>query len=98
MIALIKNFTIFLGHKFDYKTFITGYIGLPVYIISWAGYKLIYKTKVIKSTDVDLYTFKEIYDREEEEGRRKDQEKEERLKSNGKNMEWFYEKFLGNIF
>ena len=65
---------------------------------SWAGYKLIYKTKVIKSTDVDLYTFKEIYDREEEEGRRKDQEKEERLKSNGKNMEWFYEKFLGNIF
>ena len=53
---------------------------------------------MIKSTDVDLYTFKEIYDREEEEGRRKDQEKEERLKSNGKNMEWFYEKFLGNIF
>ncbi|AJV92298.1 Dip5p [Saccharomyces cerevisiae YJM1478] len=98
LIALIKNFTVFLGHKFDYKTFITGYIGLPVYIISWAGYKLIYKTKVIKSTDVDLYTFKEIYDREEEEGRRKDQEKEERLKSNGKNMEWFYEKFLGNIF
>ena len=44
LLALIKNFTVFLGHEFDYRIFITGYIGLPVFFISFFGYKFYYKT------------------------------------------------------
>ncbi|CCD26834.1 dicarboxylic amino acid permease NDAI_0I02660 [Naumovozyma dairenensis CBS 421] len=98
LIALIKNFTVFLNHQFDYKNFITGYIGLPVFFFCYFGYKFTYKTKVIDPLKVDLYTFKAAIDQEEEDGKMADAEKAERIKQNGKNFEWFYDKFLGNIF
>ncbi|CCC69807.1 hypothetical protein NCAS_0D02260 [Naumovozyma castellii] len=98
LIALIKNFTVFLGHQFDYKTFITGYIGIPVFFISYFGYKLIYKTKIIDPLEVDLYTFKAAIDQEEEDGKLEDIARKERIKANGRNFEWFYDKFLSNIF
>lgn len=98
LLALIKNFTVFLGHEFDYKTFITGYIGLPVFFISFFGYKFYYKTKFVKPEEADLYTFKAAVDQEEEDGKIKDAETAERIKENGKNWEWFYEKYLGKVF
>lgn len=98
LIALIKNFTVFLGHKFDYKTFITGYIGIPVYAVCYFGYKWTYKTKVVKPEEVDLFTFKESIDLDEEEWKIRDQEKADRLKNKRKDFEWFYETFLGKIF
>ncbi|GMM54415.1 Dip5 protein [Maudiozyma humilis] len=98
LLALIKNFTVFLGHEFDYKTFITGYIGLPVFFISFFGYKFYYKTKFVKPEEADLYTFKAAVDQEEEDGKIKDAETAERIKVNGKNWEWFYEKYLGKVF
>lgn len=98
LLALIKNFTVFLGHEFDYRTFITGYIGLPVFFISFFGYKFYYKTKFVKPEEADLYTFKAAIDQEEEDGKILDAEKAQRIKENGRNWEWFYEKYLGKVF
>nr|AAO32573.1 DIP5 [Lachancea kluyveri] len=98
LIALIKNFTVFLGHKFDYKNFITGYIGIPVFIICFFGYKYIRGTKFVKPEEADLYTFKELIDLEEEEGKLWDAAQKEKMESSPKNFKWFYEKFLGWIF
>lgn len=99
LIALIKNFSVFLYHEFDVKNFVTGYIGIPVFIISYFGYKIIRKTKIIKSTEVDLYTFKAAIDEEEEQGKIDDAEKREKLK-NSKNKVWFwlYDNIVSNIF
>ena len=99
LIAFIKNFTVFLNHHFDYKNFITGYIGIPVFVISYFGYKFVKKTKIWKPEEVDLYTFKAAIDEEEEQGKIADAERRERLKnSKTKGWDWFYEKVLGNIF
>ncbi|BAP72815.1 dicarboxylic amino acid permease [Kluyveromyces marxianus] len=97
LIGLIKNFTAFLGDKFDYKSFITGYIGIPVYIISYVGYKLWNKTKLIPSEEVDLVSFKEPVDLEEEEGKLLDEERAAYIKAHGKDMKWYYEKIFGWI-
>lgn len=98
LIALIKNFTVFLGHTFDYKTFITGYIGIPVFAISFFGYKFIKKSKFVKPEEADLQTYKDIVDFEEEEWKIFEAEKRERLGNGKKNFEWFYENYLGKIF
>ncbi|CCE65591.1 hypothetical protein TPHA_0M00130 [Tetrapisispora phaffii CBS 4417] len=98
LLALIKNFSVFLGNEFDYKTFITGYIGLPVYAFSFIGYKLYYKTKTVKPHEADLNSYKAAVDREEEEGKIKEAERKERLKHGKKDLEWFYEKYISSIF
>lgn len=98
LIGLIKNYTVFLGHKFDYKTFISGYIGIPVYLICYVGYKVVYRTKLIKPEDVDLYTFKDAIDAEEEEYKLLEKERLENMENSPKNFKWFYETFLGWIF
>ncbi|TKA75145.1 hypothetical protein B0A55_03990 [Friedmanniomyces simplex] len=45
LIALTKNFSVFVHSdtygNFDYKNFITGYLGIPLYLIMIAGWKLI---------------------------------------------------------
>ena len=98
LLALIKNFTVFLNNKFDYKNFITGYIVLPIFIFCYFGYKFWKKTKIIPPEEVDLYTFKAAIDQEEEEGKIADKELKERLKNGNKDWEWFYETYLGKIF
>lgn len=73
IVALTKNFDVFANWstepfgKEKYKTFITGYIGIPLYLGLIFGHKLIAKTKRVRSTEADFYTGKEIIDREEEE-------------------------------
>ena len=66
LIALTKNFNVFVG-KFDYANFITGYLGIPLYLIMIVGYKFIMKSQKVQSHTADLYTDKDIIDREEEE-------------------------------
>lgn len=65
LIALIKNFTAFVI-DFDKTSFITGYIGIPFYLIMLFGYKIIMKTKRVLPHEADLYTLKDVVDREEE--------------------------------
>ncbi|KAK0521506.1 amino acid transporter [Tilletia horrida] len=46
VVLLFKGFDAFTP-RFEYKSFITNYIGLPVFFFSWAGYKIIRKSKVV---------------------------------------------------
>lgn len=54
-LSFFKGFDSFLP-TFQYKTFITHYIGIPVYFFSYFGYKIIYKTKWLSPYEVDLTT------------------------------------------
>ena len=55
-------------NKLDQQlTDILSYIGIPVYLIMLFGYKFLYKTKTVKPHEADLFTGKDIVDREEEE-------------------------------
>ncbi|KAF2149576.1 amino acid permease [Myriangium duriaei CBS 260.36] len=73
LIAFIKNYTVFIHNHakggygdFDYKNFITGYLGIPLYLILIFGHKFWYKTRAPKPHETDLYGGKDIVDREEE--------------------------------
>ncbi|EQL02980.1 dicarboxylic amino acid permease [Ophiocordyceps sinensis CO18] len=68
LVTLTKNFDVFIKHdgmEFDYKSFITGYIGLPIYLILLFGHKYFTKSRGIKPHDVDFYSGKDIVDNEE---------------------------------
>lgn len=100
LLILIKNFTVFLGKEFPYKTFITGYIILPVFLCMWLGYKLIKKTKLIPALQVDLDTYRDVVDAEEEKFLLQDEEDRaiREAQGNPKDIKWFYEKCFGWIF
>lgn len=67
LIAFTKNFDVFIGDfKTKYPTFITGYLGIPLYLILIFSHKLVTKSKGVKPHDCDFYTGKDIIDREEE--------------------------------
>lgn len=100
IIAIFKNFDVFVyvkgrenGEKFDYVNFITGYIGIPLYLGMIFGYKLLTKTKGCTSLNADLYTGKDVIDREEEEflANKAASKKESR----GEN---FYKRFVSWLF
>ncbi|KAF5381028.1 hypothetical protein D9615_003914 [Tricholomella constricta] len=54
IITLFKGFDTFIPFKVD--TFITSYIGIPVFFVLWMGYRILYKSKLIPSKEVDLVT------------------------------------------
>ncbi|RYC60353.1 hypothetical protein CHU98_g5837 [Xylaria longipes] len=70
LVAITKNFDAFipsLSVKANYIAFITGYIGIPVYLALLFGHKFVTKSKGVRPHEVDFYTGKDIIDREEEE-------------------------------
>jgi len=96
LIALTKNFNVFTKGdygNFDYKNFITGYLGIPLYLIMIFGYKLLMKSKGIHPLTADLYTGKEIVDQEEEEYLAR-----ERVNAHKKGGSWFYRRFVAWLF
>jgi amino acid transporter len=97
LILFIKNFTVFIN-GFDYKQFITGYIGIPVYVIAFVGHVITRKSKFRKPEEVDLVTLKHFVDEEEVEAEKLYQIKREKLKGGKKDGEWFYETFIGWLF
>ena len=64
IITIFKGFDTFI--PFTKDTFITSYIGLPVFILFWATYKIRYKTKLIPSDRVDLVTGRKKIEEEDE--------------------------------
>ncbi|WWC88924.1 uncharacterized protein L201_003839 [Kwoniella dendrophila CBS 6074] len=65
LVCIFKGFDAFM--PFDYKTFITNYIGIPVYVIAYFGYKIVYRTKAIKPAEMDLTSgAREFYDIDDE--------------------------------
>ncbi|CAH0023709.1 unnamed protein product [Clonostachys rhizophaga] len=70
-IALTKNFDVFTRwdqapfHVEKYKTFITGYIGIPVYLVLIFGHKFVTKSGPVRPEETDFFTGKDIVDNEE---------------------------------
>ncbi|KAI9684801.1 MAG: hypothetical protein M1829_000176 [Trizodia sp. TS-e1964] len=72
LIAIFKNFDAFVHMPdkygdFDYKSFITGYLGIPLYLSMIFGYKFWYKAKGILPEQADLFGGKQKIDDEEAE-------------------------------
>lgn len=67
LIAIFKGFDAFF-HPFDYKSFITHYITVPVYIIGYFGYKFVRKTSYVRVDEMDLSSGgREFWDCEDDE-------------------------------
>ncbi|KAI1867678.1 uncharacterized protein JN550_006819 [Neoarthrinium moseri] len=68
LIALTKNYDVFTGEglRTKYATFITGYLGIPLYLILIFVHKVVTKSKGVRPHECDFYTGKDIIDREEE--------------------------------
>ncbi|KAI0128351.1 amino acid permease [Xylariales sp. AK1849] len=67
LIALTKNYDVFTGDfNTKYATFITAYLGIPLYLILIFGHKIFTKSKGVRPHETDFYTGKDIIDREEE--------------------------------
>ncbi|ODV62675.1 uncharacterized protein ASCRUDRAFT_32381 [Ascoidea rubescens DSM 1968] len=82
ILALVKNMNIFLNipnQGFDYQSFISSYISIPIYIICYFSYKLYYKTKIIAPADVDLFSYKDYVDADEEAFFREKNERDQHL-------------------
>jgi amino acid transporter len=81
--------------KFDTNTFVTTYLGLPLYIILYFGYKIVMKSKLIKPKDADLYGGKARIDAEEAEFLAREAEKKGGPETK---IERIYRLTLGNLF
>ncbi|KAL7270222.1 amino acid transporter [Rhizina undulata] len=96
LIAIFKNFNVFTPSKsygkWDMKNFVTGYLGIPLYLILIFGYKFWYKAPGIKPSEVDLFSGKAEIDREEEEFLR-----QQALKGEHRGG-WVYKTFLSWLF
>lgn len=99
LVALTKNFDVFvisLKGRFDYQTFITGYIGIPMYLILIFGHKFVTKSKRVKSHEADFYSGKDAIDREEEEFLAA---KKAKMEASGADRRgWFYKTFVAWLF
>ncbi|KAJ5151191.1 Dicarboxylic amino acid permease [Penicillium canariense] len=98
LIVFTKNYDVFTHSKkwgnFDYKSFITAYLGIPLYLCLIFGYKFITRCKGVDPATADLWTGKDEIDREEAAFlARQDLEME---KSGGSH--WFYRKFVSWLF
>ncbi|PGH04311.1 hypothetical protein AJ80_08534 [Polytolypa hystricis UAMH7299] len=99
LIALTKNFDVFVHNwdtygAFDYKNFVTAYLGIPLYLIMIFGYKFVTKTKGVLPEEADLWSGKDEIDREEAEFLA-------RKAAAGKGNEranWFYRTFVSWLF
>lgn len=73
ILILIKNFTVFVHGDamgsdygaFDYKNFITGYLGIPLFAIFFTGYKIYHKTSLRNPLTMDLFEGKQEFDDDE---------------------------------
>ncbi|KAJ9138168.1 Amino acid permease [Pleurostoma richardsiae] len=101
IVGLTKNFDVFVlkltKGVFDYRTFITGYLGIPLYIILIFGHKFVTRSRGVRPAEADFYTGKDIIDREEEEFLARQAEKEA-ARAGGKGRGWFYKTFVAWLF
>lgn len=67
LVALTKNFSAFIeqnGRKFDYETFITGYLGIPLAAILFVGHMIWTGSKFVKPHEADFYSGKDIIEKQ----------------------------------
>ncbi|GAA5918751.1 hypothetical protein JCM6882_007723 [Rhodosporidiobolus microsporus] len=61
VVTFFKGFDAFTP-RFNHETFITHYLGIPIYAVLYFGFKFYKKTKVIPLAEVDLLTGRKEYD------------------------------------
>ncbi|KAJ5605554.1 Dicarboxylic amino acid permease [Penicillium lagena] len=98
LISLTKNYDVFTHNakwgNFDYKTFITAYLGIPLYLILIFGYKLATRCEGVKPEKADLWTGRAEIDREEAEYlARREAHGEKHAQSH-----WLYRTFVSWLF
>ncbi|KAJ9302703.1 hypothetical protein DTO271G3_77 [Paecilomyces variotii] len=98
IIALTKNFDVFthssdVFFNFDYRNFITSYLGIPLYLMLIFGYKVIMKSKGVKPHEADLWTGKDAIDREEAE-----YEARKAAETKHQQRNWVYNIFVSWLF
>lgn len=98
LISLTKNYDVFTHNKkwgnFDYKTFITAYLGIPLYLILIFGYKLATGCKGVEPGKADLWTGRAEVDRDEAEYLvRREAQGEKHAQSH-----WLYRTFVSWLF
>lgn len=94
IIAVFKGFNSIAGQNgFNYKTFITSYIGIPVYLVLIFGYKIFYRTRRVRSVEADLVTGRVNIAKEEEE-----YEAYQSARPPRRAAHLFYDKFVGFLF
>ena len=99
IVAFTKNFNAFTHGSYgawDYKTFITGYLGIPLYLMLLFGYKFWTKCARVTAHDADFYTGKDIIDREEEEFLAAKAAKDRNTPRS--KFGWFYKRFISWLF
>ncbi|KAH0492199.1 hypothetical protein TgHK011_007161 [Trichoderma gracile] len=97
LVTLTKNFDVFIhtpARQFDYKNFITGYLGIPVYIFLFFGHKLLTGSRILKPHEVDFLTGKDIIDTQE----REFLEEQEAKHANAEGMAKFYNRYVSWLF
>ncbi|QQZ09136.1 amino acid permease [Heyndrickxia vini] len=59
VVILAQDYQAFLGDKINWMDLIAAYLGIPLFIIMWLGYKFIKKTKVVplKECKIDIDEF-----------------------------------------
>jgi amino acid transporter len=68
VILVFNGFPAFIhtsSSKFNHKAFIFSYVGAPVFVAMYLGYKLIMKTKVVTPDECDLFGGKAKIDEDE---------------------------------
>ncbi|KAI8958797.1 putative amino acid permease [Daldinia sp. FL1419] len=99
LIALTKNYDVFTGDwSKKYATFITGYLGIPIYLILILGHKAWTKSKGVRPHECDFYTGKDIIDREEEEFLAAEAAKRAATPETRKGLARFYRRFVSWLF
>ncbi|KAK0541628.1 hypothetical protein OC844_008028, partial [Tilletia horrida] len=56
IVMLFCGFKNFIHGYFDTADFVTSYFPLPLFIVIWIGYKLIYRTRMVRATEMDFTT------------------------------------------
>ncbi|KAI0841596.1 putative amino acid permease [Hypoxylon sp. FL0890] len=99
LIALTKNYDVFVGDwNKKYPTFITGYLGIPIYLVLIFGHKLWTKSKGVRPHECDFYTGKDIIDREEEEFLAAKAAQRAANPKETKGLSWFYRRYVSWLF
>lgn len=55
LVLIFKGFAAFVG-QFDYRCFITNYIGAPIFLALFVGWKFAHKTRFVSASHMDLVT------------------------------------------
>ena len=97
LMTFFKGFTAFIP-TFDYKNFITGYLGIPLYLILIIGYKLITKCRRVSSASADLHSGKAQIDAEEAAFLEAKAEREASLTGSKAVWNRVYKKSIGLVF